>query len=114
MQEYTLGSKNTRQMLQMINEAKDTALHEAVRYNHLDVVKELSVEDCELPYDANNAGETPLYLAAERGYAEVLQEILCTCISPADPNSRTALHMTVICNDITTTKRMFHNIHCVL
>ncbi|KAI9195160.1 hypothetical protein LWI28_012313 [Acer negundo] len=89
-------------MLQMINEAKDTALHEAVRYNHIDVVKVLTVEDHELPYDANNAGKTPLYLAAERGYAEVLQEILHTCISPADhgPCSRTALHATVIRNDI--------------
>ncbi|KAI9194651.1 hypothetical protein LWI28_007960 [Acer negundo] len=109
-----LGIKNTRQML-MINEAKDTALHEAVRYNHLDVVKVLIEEDCELPYDANKAGETPLYLAAERGYAEVMQEILRTCISPADhgPNSRRALHATVIRNDIGMTillldDRRFH------
>ncbi|KAK3206483.1 hypothetical protein Dsin_020529 [Dipteronia sinensis] len=83
-------------MLQMINKAKDTTLHEAVRYNHLDVVKVLTVENRELLYDANNAGETPLYLAEERGYVEVLKEILSTCISPVDhgPNSRTALHTT--------------------
>ncbi|KAI9196406.1 hypothetical protein LWI28_023641 [Acer negundo] len=96
------GASATSQMLQMINEAKDTALHEAVRYNHLDVVKVLTVEDPELPYAANNAGETPLYLAAKRGYADVLQEILSTCISPVDhgPCSRTALHATVIRNNI--------------
>ncbi|KAK0604517.1 hypothetical protein LWI29_016458 [Acer saccharum] len=44
------------------------------------------------------AGETPLYLAAERGYVEVLDEILHTCFSPADhgPYSRTALNAAVI------------------
>ncbi|KAK4856625.1 hypothetical protein QYF36_019445 [Acer negundo] len=106
-----LGIKDTRQMLQMINEARDTALHEAVRYNHLDVVKVLAEEDRELPYDANAAGETPLYLAAERGYAEVLQEILRTCTSAADhgPNSRTALHATVIRNDIGMTTMLLDN-----
>ncbi|KAK3206480.1 hypothetical protein Dsin_020526 [Dipteronia sinensis] len=89
-----LGIKNTRKMLQMINEAKDTALHEAVHYNHIDVVKVLTAADCELLYDANTAGETPLYLAAERGYEEVLDEIFHTCFSPADHGrySRTALH----------------------
>ncbi|KAK0603369.1 hypothetical protein LWI29_004238 [Acer saccharum] len=58
-----LAIKATRQMLQMINEAKDTALHEAVCYNHIDVVQLLTEEDGDLPYDSNIAGETPLYLA---------------------------------------------------
>ncbi|KAK0605039.1 hypothetical protein LWI29_022108 [Acer saccharum] len=96
------GIRAKRQMLQMINEAKDTALHEAVRYNHIDVVVQLLTdEDRELPYDSNNDGETPLYLAAERGCKEILRKILDTCNSPADhgPNSRTALHATVIRND---------------
>ncbi|KAJ4717363.1 Ankyrin repeat-containing protein [Melia azedarach] len=61
------GVAATRRMLGMTNEAKDTALHEAVRYDHFDVVKILSGADPELPYDANSAGETPLYLAAEKG-----------------------------------------------
>ncbi|KAK1587823.1 hypothetical protein Q3G72_017177 [Acer saccharum] len=48
-----------------------------------------------------NAGETPLYLAAERGYADVLDQILTTCTSPADhgPYNRTALHVAVIRKD---------------
>ncbi|KAI9196126.1 hypothetical protein LWI28_021232 [Acer negundo] len=106
-----LGIKNTRQMLQMINEAKDTALHEAVRYNHIDLVQLLIDEDRELPYDSNIVGETPLYLAAERGYAEILKKILDICISPADhgPNSRTALHATVIRNDKGMTKLLLDN-----
>ncbi|KAK0605147.1 hypothetical protein LWI29_023266 [Acer saccharum] len=100
-QELGINRTATWQMLQMINEAKDTALHEAVRYNHLDVVQLLTKEDPSLPYDVNKSGETPLYLAAERGYVEILKEILSTCISPADhgPYSRTALHTAVICNN---------------
>ncbi|KAK0605764.1 hypothetical protein LWI29_030502 [Acer saccharum] len=97
------GIKATRLMLQMTNEARDTALHEAVRYSddHLDVVKVLTEADPELTYDANTAGETPLYLAAERGYADVLDKILTTCTSPADhgPYDRTALHVAVIRKD---------------
>ena len=90
-------------MLQMTNKARDTALHEAVRYSddHLDVIKVLTEADPELTYDANTAGETPLYLAAERGYADVLEQILTICTSPADhgPYDRTALHVAVIRKD---------------
>ncbi|KAJ4717371.1 Ankyrin repeat-containing-like protein [Melia azedarach] len=91
------GIAATRRMLGMTNETKDTALHEAVRYNQVNVVEILSREDPELPYDANNAGETPLYLAAERGYNDVVEHILLTCKSPADhgPMGRTALHAAV-------------------
>ncbi|KAK0606476.1 hypothetical protein LWI29_038146 [Acer saccharum] len=94
-----LGIKTTRRMT---NEARDTALHEAVRYSNddLDVVKVLTEADPELTYEANT-GETPLYLAAERGYAKVLNQILTTCSSPGDhgPYDRTALHVAVIRKD---------------
>ncbi|KAK2641591.1 hypothetical protein Ddye_023354 [Dipteronia dyeriana] len=96
------GITITSRMLETLShETKDTALHEAVRYGHLDVVKLLTEEDGEFPYDANTAGETPLYLAAERGYADVLDQILKTCTSPADhgPYDRTALHVAVIRKD---------------
>ncbi|KAK4854984.1 hypothetical protein QYF36_002956 [Acer negundo] len=110
-QELGINSTSTKLMLQMINEAKDTALHEAVRYNHLDVVQLLTKEDPSLPYDVNKSDETPLYLAAERGYAEILKEILSTCVSPADhgPYSRTALHATVICNNTRTTTLLLND-----
>ncbi|KAK4855534.1 hypothetical protein QYF36_008312 [Acer negundo] len=54
-----------------------------------------------LPYDANTVGKIPLYLAAEKGYAEVLEQLLGTCDSPADhgPYDRTALHVAVTRKD---------------
>ncbi|KAL9408253.1 hypothetical protein AB3S75_046749 [Citrus x aurantiifolia] len=100
------GVEAARLMLGTANEAKDTALHEAVRYNQVDVVKILTKEDPSLPYDANNAGETPLYLAAERGYINVVEDIISTCKSPADhgPMGRTALHAAAFCGDTEMTK----------
>ncbi|PQM36648.1 ankyrin-3-like [Prunus yedoensis var. nudiflora] len=47
---------------------KDTALHQAVRFKHLGVVEILIKEDPDFSYPPNVAGETPLYLAAERRY----------------------------------------------
>lgn len=91
----------TRLMLEMVNDAKDTALHESVRYNYLHVVSLLIKEDPCLVYKTNSADETPLYLAAERGFLEVLEEILRRCASPADggPCGRSALHVAVIRQD---------------
>ncbi|PRQ19101.1 putative ankyrin repeat-containing domain, PGG domain, protein accelerated cell death 6 [Rosa chinensis] len=77
------------------NEEKNTALHEAVRFNHLDVVKILTGEDPEFLYSANDAGETPVYMAAERGYRRLVFEILDTCTSSSyqGPDGLTALHV---------------------
>jgi len=83
-----------RQMLRMTNKEKDTALHEAVRFGHRKVVSILTKEDPDFSYSGNEAGETPLYMAAERGYDGILNDILHNCSSPATsgPNSRTVLH----------------------
>ncbi|XP_057489490.1 ankyrin repeat-containing protein ITN1-like [Actinidia eriantha] len=80
-----------------MSENKDTALHEAVLNNHLGVVKLLVEEDKGFSQGANNSGETPLYLAAERHCHEIVSIILTTCTSPAfnGPNGRTALHAAV-------------------
>ncbi|KAM5546973.1 hypothetical protein ABKV19_001478 [Rosa sericea] len=77
------------------NEEKNTALHEAVRFNHLDVVKILTGKDLELLYSANDAGKTPLYMAAERGYDDLVFEMLGTCTNPSyeGPDGLTALHV---------------------
>ncbi|PQQ03432.1 hypothetical protein Pyn_33892 [Prunus yedoensis var. nudiflora] len=80
---------------------KDTALHQAVRFKHLGVVEILIKEDPDFSYPPNVAGETPLYLAAERRYKALFSEILGTCKHPTyqGPIGRTALHAAVIHGD---------------
>ena len=87
-----------QKMLEMTNNEKDTALHEAVRGNHLKVVERLIKEGEDFSYSQNDAGETPLYIAVERNYEEVAFHILKTCTSPAHdgPLGRTTLHAAVI------------------
>ncbi|PSS33806.1 Protein ACCELERATED CELL DEATH like [Actinidia chinensis var. chinensis] len=91
------GVEITVEMVRMTSENKDTALHEAVRNNHFSVVKLLVEEDKGFSHGANNSGETPLYLAAERGYHKIVSRILKTCTLPAfnGPNGRTVLHAAV-------------------
>lgn len=95
------GIRSVREMLRMTNEVKDTALHEAVRYNHHEVVKLLIAEAADFSYSANDAGETPLYMAAERKFPKLVSEIVGTCSSPAygGPLGRTVLHAAIIWDD---------------
>ena len=88
-------------MLRMINKDNDTALHEAVRNHHPEVVKLLIQEDPDFTYGANTEGNTPLYIAAEWGFGDLVHMILDNCSSPAHDgvNGRTALHAAVILND---------------
>ena len=73
-----------REMVGMTNEEGETALHEAVRYRRLNVVKLLIGEDPdEFEYCSNKAGETLLYIAVKRRFDESVYEILKTCRSPA-------------------------------
>ncbi|PQQ01999.1 ankyrin repeat-containing protein [Prunus yedoensis var. nudiflora] len=89
---------------------KDTALHEAVRFKHLGVVEILIREDPDFSYPPNVAGETPLYLAAERRYKALFSEILGTCKHPTyqGPIGRTALHAAVIHGDEEMTKEILN------
>ncbi|KAL7204909.1 hypothetical protein ACSBR2_017928 [Camellia fascicularis] len=92
-------------LLRRVNNKCETPLHFAVREEHLDVAKalidcakkldrELEREDPEFQHPANNAHETPLYLATEIGCDDVVSAILGTCTSPTygGPGGRTALH----------------------
>ncbi|XP_058212035.1 ankyrin repeat-containing protein At5g02620-like [Rhododendron vialii] len=95
-------SGEAKKMLRATNADGDTALHMAVRNCHLEkekdkyleVVRLLTREDPEFQHPTNNAKETPLYLAAERGSEDVVVTLLETCTSPTygGPGGRTALH----------------------
>lgn len=94
-----LVNDDERRMLMKTNKRKDTALHEAARGGYSRIVKLLVEADPSCPYEANDAKETPLYLAAERGCADCVTAILGTCAPSAlaykGPCGRTALHVFV-------------------
>ena len=50
---------------------------------------------------ANKNGETPLYMAARRGYHHLVAEMLnnCKSVAHAGPKGTTALHAAVMAND---------------
>ncbi|KAF7808728.1 ankyrin repeat-containing protein [Senna tora] len=83
------------------DDTKDTALHEAVYFKHIEIVDILTKEDPHISDFVNSDGETPLYVAIEREYWDVAQKILDNCKSPNQdgPNGRTALHAAVIRNN---------------
>ncbi|PHU18455.1 hypothetical protein BC332_14150 [Capsicum chinense] len=60
----------------MTDASGDTALHKAVRSQHLYVVKLLVKEDSEFEFLPNHEQETPLYLAAESAFHDALINIL--------------------------------------
>ncbi|KAM3236441.1 hypothetical protein P3L10_016478 [Capsicum annuum] len=83
----------------MTDVSGDTALHKAVRSQHLDVVKLLVKEDSEFEFLPNHVQEKPLYLAAESGFHDALINILESYKKPAyavGPSNRTPLHAAVI------------------
>ncbi|XP_027153680.1 protein ACCELERATED CELL DEATH 6-like [Coffea eugenioides] len=94
------GFDGCKRMLRMANVDGNTALHEAVRNNFYEVAKLLVQEDPEFHYRPNYAMETPLYLAVEKGYHDIVDLILVTCKSSSylGPGNRTALHAAAIRN----------------
>ena len=96
-----VNNKVVKKMLKMENEENETAMHEAVRNNHLEAVKLLVKYGKDISYDANDAGETPLYMAVERNYREMVFHILenCTSLTHDGPLGGTTLHAAVIWND---------------
>ncbi|XP_034685117.1 ankyrin repeat-containing protein At5g02620-like [Vitis riparia] len=107
-QEIESGVGGDKAIMRMKNEEENTALHEAVRYHHSEVVKSLTEEDPEFIYGANIAGYTLLYMAAERGFEDLVNLILGTCTSPSYSGmmGRTALHAAVIRNNQEITARL--------
>ncbi|KAJ9701412.1 hypothetical protein PVL29_006666 [Vitis rotundifolia] len=90
-------------------ESGRTALHEAVRYHHTEVVKLLIKEHTEYTYGANITANTPLYMAAERGFDDLVEIIIHndrTSTAHTGVEGRTALHAAVIRNDLEMTARL--------
>ncbi|KAA8518773.1 hypothetical protein F0562_016453 [Nyssa sinensis] len=105
--ELESGVKVITKMLRKTNKDGDTALHMSIRSvskNRHVVVKMLTEEDPESSNSANNAEETPLYLAVERQshfmrkvHCDIVSEIVTTCTLSdyGGPEGRTALHAAV-------------------
>ncbi|KAK7828283.1 hypothetical protein CFP56_030430 [Quercus suber] len=60
----------------MGNLEKDTALHDAVRNDHFDIIELLIRELPRLTSLTNNAGESPLFLAVDRAFYKISPHIL--------------------------------------
>ncbi|XP_026398398.1 ankyrin repeat-containing protein At5g02620-like [Papaver somniferum] len=85
-----------QELLRMTNKQNDTALHEAVRNHKLLVGRFLIEADPLVEYFPNNAGETPLYLAAEEGLYDFAVQILqCPSSAHNGPDGKKALHVAV-------------------
>ena len=99
--ESGVNNKAVKKMLKMTNRENETAMHEAVRNNHLEAVKLLVKNGTDISYSANSAGETPLYIAVERNDKQVVSHILanCTSLTHDGPHGGTTLHAAVIWND---------------
>lgn len=72
----------------------NTALHLAAEMGHASVVKLLVEADSSDAHLQNLVGKTPLYLAAEEGYNDIVEIICTTCTAPSldGPRGSTALH----------------------
>ncbi|KAL8122420.1 hypothetical protein AgCh_018949 [Apium graveolens] len=75
----------------------NTALHLAVSNHNVDIVKVLVEEDPTDTHIQNSDGDSPVYLAAERGYNDIVKLICRACRAPnfRGPNNRTALHAVI-------------------
>ncbi|KAM7481797.1 hypothetical protein LguiB_006380 [Lonicera macranthoides] len=99
-QDLEIGKQTWLGISQLKNQEGDTALHEGARYNRIEVVSMLLQEDPDLSDSENKCHESPLYLAASRGFHDLVNIIIDAGGSPSysGPNGRTALHGAVICN----------------
>ncbi|KAH7856720.1 hypothetical protein Vadar_004718 [Vaccinium darrowii] len=90
------------QILRATNVDGDTPLHLAVREGDNSFVSLLANQDLYFEHSPNKAGETPLYLAAERNNGDSMVESILACESPeyTGPSGKTALHAAVISGNI--------------
>ena len=86
-----------RLLLKAQNVEQNTALHLAVKHGHYDIVDLLIRNEPGLTSITNKAGESPLFLAVDRGFFEIALRILGTpeC-SDGGRNNMNVLHAAVI------------------
>ncbi|KAK7833514.1 ankyrin repeat-containing protein itn1 [Quercus suber] len=95
------GAEVKRLLLRAKNVEQDTALHLAVKHGHYDIVVLLITEDPKLTLITNNAGESPLFLAVDRGFFEIALRILeIQECSDEGRKSMNVLHAAVMCVEI--------------
>lgn len=92
------GVNRVKELLEMENKLKETALHQAVRIGNNDIVKLLMEENSELASFPKD-GTSPLYLAIlleEEIIVETLYKLSNMKLSYSGPNGQNALHAAVL------------------
>ena len=105
----------TRLLLKAQNVEQNTALHLAVKHGHYDIVDLLIRNESGLTSITNKAGESPLFLAVDRGFFEIARRILETreC-SDGGRNNMNVLHAAVIRAEISEYSHTHIYIHLTL
>ncbi|KAH9623616.1 hypothetical protein KSS87_008354 [Heliosperma pusillum] len=91
-------------VLNKVNNDMDTVLHDAARVGHAKIIRILIEQASELALELdhmpNKFGETPLFLAAERGYTKSFGAIVritdLAALAHRGPCGQTALHAAVL------------------
>ncbi|XP_063942718.1 uncharacterized protein LOC135146802 [Daucus carota subsp. sativus] len=85
--------------LRQADNKMQTALHEAVKKGNVALFKLLVEADPSDTHTRNNGGETPIYIAAESGYCDIVKMICTTRTAPLDLDgpggSTTVLHILI-------------------
>ncbi|XP_074357047.1 uncharacterized protein LOC141696820 isoform X3 [Apium graveolens] len=84
-----------RAFLRQGDKDNDTALHLAVMEENVVIVKLLVEADPTHTHTQNNEGYTPMYIAVDDGFNEIVEIISTTCTAPSlnGPNGSTALRI---------------------
>ncbi|XP_058101985.1 ankyrin repeat-containing protein At5g02620-like [Magnolia sinica] len=106
---WIVMEERNMELLRMTNKEKNTALHEALRNRHENVAVKLLESDLGLAYLVNEAGESPLHMAAREELLQVVEKILdikpsdekTNMVRIRDAHGRTALHYAA-CQDNST------------
>ncbi|XP_063940786.1 uncharacterized protein LOC108201513 [Daucus carota subsp. sativus] len=85
--------------LRQADDKMDTALHAAVQMKNVALVELLVEADPSDSHTQNSQGETPIYIAVERGYYDTAKMICTTCTAPTNlevpSGSTTVLHILI-------------------